>query len=142
MLRENQEKEEYLKIPDNRELYDIEVSTLWIDEDGILCSSPKNIERTMEQYKEIIGLFAKLTNDGKNKLCLLTDASKVAQTNKEIKEYFAAELPKYIKAHAMISEQPLQGTVTSTFIKLSWSGLPICQFPNKKEAKEWLKTHL
>ncbi len=142
MLRENQSAEAYLKIPADKELYDLEVSTLWMDEDGILCSSPKLVERTMEQYIKFIATIAKLTNNGENKLCLLTDGSRITQTNKEIKEYFAAELPKYVKAHALIAGQPLQGTVTSSFIKLSFTGLPICQFPTEQEAREWLKSYL
>jgi hypothetical protein len=130
-----------LKIPADTALYSTEIGTFWINEEGMLYITSKKVDRKDEYYKEFIALLKRLTKDG-NKLCCLTDVMHSRQTNKEMREYLLAELPKYIKAMALLSDQPLQGSITNIALRLNWSGFPVYQFPNETEAKEWLKTFL
>lgn len=130
-----------MRIPENTQLYETPISTLWFDENGILCANSKEIERIMDYYKEQMELYKTLTKDG-NKLLLLIDTTKNSPVSEEIRKYLISEMPKYVKAHAILSSQPLGSTLNNTFINLSFSGFPLKIFYNVDEAKEWLKEYL
>jgi len=127
--------------PANAELFETPISTHWFNEKGILCSISKNVERTIEHYEKLMDLYARLTKNN-NKLCLLVDATIIMPMNKEIREFLIREMPKFIKAQAIISDTPLTGMHTSAFIKLSWQGFPVKIFSAQKEAEEWLEGYL
>jgi hypothetical protein len=130
-----------IKAPNNTKLYETPIATFWLDKDGIVCGVSKPVERTVEHYKKNFELFAKLMKNG-NKLCFLADSSNTLPVSLEVREYLTTEIPKYIKAHAIISDHPLPATLTTAVIKLSFAGFPVNQFLTEEEAKGWLKTFL
>jgi hypothetical protein len=130
-----------IKIPGNAQLHETPISTHWLDESGILCTISKKVERTVEHYEKVMGLYRKLTKDN-NKLCLLADSTNSMPMTHEVNKFVAAEMPKYIKAHAIISPLQLDGTQIQTFIKLSNIGFPVMKFHDEDKAKEWLKKYL
>lgn len=125
----------------NVKLYKTSISTFWLDEDGILCGKSKQIDRTIENYYEVINFFKSTVKPGE-KLCLLADAAITMPMSKEVRDYLTEEMPKYIKAQAIISKAPLDTSLNSTFLKISFSGFQIRMFSNEVEAKEWLKLYL
>ncbi len=129
------------RIPDNTKLYETPIATFWLDEDGIVCATSKKVERSIAHFEKNMAVLAKLMKNGE-KVLFLSDASDSMPMTAEIREYFANELPKYVKALAIISKVPLPGTLTTAVIKLSFTGFPINQFSTEEEAKEWLKTFL
>ena len=130
-----------MKLPDNTDLYETPISIHWFDENGIMCATSKKVERTIEHYEEVMKLYKRFI-DGGDKLCLLADASDTMPMSKEVREYVTAEMPKYIKAHAVISKEPLLSSLSNTFMNLSWAGFPVKLFSNVDEAKQWLKEYL
>jgi hypothetical protein len=141
MPESKQQLKGLLKTPENTEIFEITSSVIWVDEYGIVCAVPKNRRRKIEHFEEMFAFFAKLM-EGKSKLCLLIEADNEIPLRNEVRDYIATELPKYIKAHAVVSVVPLERTLSTTFIRLNEVGIPINLFSNEKEAKEWLKTFL
>jgi hypothetical protein len=132
-----------LNPPDNAELFETPMSTLWFDENGLLCAVSKKVERTIENYQKVMEFYKEFTKDG-NKLCLLLDItnSPSMPMSKEVREYFVIEMPKYIKAHGLITDSPLQSTLAIAFVKLSVQGFPIKLCSNETDGKKWLKEYL
>ena len=130
-----------LTIPDNTQLFITPIATYWVDEQGILCGISKKVERTIENYKKVTELFKELTLNG-NKLCVLIDVTDSMSVSKEASNYIAEEMKKYVKAHAVISKNPLPGTIISNVFKLNLSTFPVMWFATEKESKDWLKSFL
>jgi hypothetical protein len=138
MVEGTQKQNSFLKTPENTELYETAIVTIWVDEYGIVCSASKQVRRTVEHYKEVMEIFAKLMKNS-NKLCLLADVTDTMPMRSEVRDFIVAEMPKYIKAHAIVSEIPIQRTIATLFEKLSTSNYIMNQFTNEIEAKVWLK---
>jgi hypothetical protein len=130
-----------LKVPNDTKLYETPIATFWLDKDGIVCATSKKVERTIAHYEKNFAVLAGFMKEGK-KVLFLSDASEAMPMTTAIRDYFVNEIPKYVKAFALVSEVPLPGTLTTAVIKLSFEGFPVTQFPNETEAKDWLKTYL
>jgi len=130
-----------MEIPKNTKVFDFPTSSLWFDENGILCSiSKKAPEQTMEESKKWMEEYYKIFGDKKQ--CMLVDITNATPTNKEARDYAAAELPKVVKAIAMISHSALGRMLTNLFFGLKPPPYPAKMFSNETEAKEWLKSYL
>ena len=141
MTDSKSEVKNLLVVPKDRELYITAISTFWLNEDGILYTTSKNVERKDSDYKEFIALLKRLTKGG-NKMCCLTEIAHAMPTDKAMRDYLLAEMPNYIKAMALLSDTPLQATITNITLRLNWNGFPVSQFSTEKEAKAWLKDYL
>lgn len=130
-----------LVVPANTTLYETRISTHWINEHGIMYSIANNKERTIENYADVLALYARFTRDGK-KLCLLLDISEAGPMDKSVITHVSSEIPKYIKAAALITSVPLKNTSMVTFMKLAFGGLPVQLCNTVEEAEEWLKNYL
>jgi hypothetical protein len=53
-----------------------------------------------------------------------------------------AEMPKYIKANALVTNVVLERTVAETFMNLYSTPIEMNQFTNEVDAKAWLKQYL
>lgn len=127
--------------PTDVERHETPISTHWMDENGILCAVSKKVERTIEHYQKVMEVYQQLIKKNE-KLCLLADATDSMPVSKDVREYIANEMPKYIKAHAILLETPLTTSQTATFIKLNFLGFPVKVFSDVVEAKNWIKEFL
>ena len=130
-----------MEIPQNATVIDWPTSIVWFDENGILCAiSKKAPPQTLEEAKESMKDFEKLT--GGKKVCMLIDITNSPPTSKEMRDYSATELPKIVRALAMISESALGKMIANLFFGLKPPSYPTKMFSNEKDAKEWLKQYL
>jgi hypothetical protein len=130
-----------IPIPQNVHITDWPTSVTWFDDQGILyCVYKKGVERSMTETRETIEEFKKQLNG--EKVCMLADVTNSGQSSKEIREYVARELPKFIKAIAMISDSPLGKMLANLFLTLKNQPYPTKVFNNESEAREWLKYYL
>ncbi|MES2678568.1 MAG: hypothetical protein V4635_01730 [Bacteroidota bacterium] len=88
-----------IKKPDNLKVMEWPTYTTWFEEDDILyvISNPTLLEETkkvIEDFKRILG--------GK-KVCLLAHVTHPRESPRELRDYAALEIPKFIKAIAMVS---------------------------------------
>lgn len=131
-----------LKIPPNaRNLREWPNSTTWFDEDGILYSlSKKGPAPSMEETRKTMEEFQRQIGD--TKICMLIDVTNTAPSTKERREYAATELPKIVKAVAMVSDSPLGTMLANLFFTVKTLPYPTKMFRSEEEAREWLKNYL
>ena len=126
---------------ENARVLEFPTSTIWFDEDGILCSrSKKAPPSTIEESKKTLEEFNKFLN-GK-KVCMLLDTTNSGQSSKETREFAAAEFPKFTKAIAFFSASPLGKMVANIFFSIVKQPYPVKMFNDEKSAKAWLKQYL
>ena len=130
-----------IQIPENAQITEWPTSTTWFDNSGILCSVyKKGVIRTMADTQKAMEEFKKILNG--RKICMLVDVTHTGQVSKEVREYVAMELPKIVKAIAMVSDSPLGKMLANLFLTLKTQAYPTKVFSNELEAREWLKQYL
>jgi hypothetical protein len=130
-----------MEIPKNVEVMEWPTSTIWFDENGILCAiSKKAAPQTLEETKKSIEDFRSISK-GK-KVCMLLEITNSAPSSKETRDYIAVEMPKIATAIAMISKSALGKMMVNLFFGLKPPPYPTKMFTDEKEAKEWLKQYL
>lgn len=127
--------------PKNAKVYELKTSTMWLDEDGIVCSISKKIPpQTLEESKKGVVDFKKIVGD--KKVCLLADVTHSTETTREVRDYAAIELPKLVKAVALISKSALGRMLANLFFSIKEQPYPVKMFENEQDAKKWLKQFL
>lgn len=130
-----------MDLPTDTKIYDLPTTTLWFDKDGIVCSISKKIPpQTLEDSKKGVEDFKKII--GNKKVCLLADVTNSAETTREVRDYAAIELPKLVKAVAMISKSALGRMLANMFFSIKEQPYPVKMFSDEVEAKQWLKKFL
>ena len=128
-------------VPDNTEVFDFPTSTMWFDENGILCSIAKKVpQQTIEEAKETMVEFKKIT--GGKKVCLLSDSTDSPPADKEMRDYAAEVIPEIAKAVAIISRSAVGKMAANLFFSIKKQPYPVKMFNEETDAKEWLKQYL
>ncbi len=128
-------------LPENREVFEFPTSTMWFDENGILCSIAKKVPaQTVEEAKQTMEEFRKVT--GGKKVCMLSDSTNSAPIDKEMRDYVAEVLPDIAIAVAIISRSAVGKMVANLFFSIKKQPYPVKMFNDEREAKEWLKQYL
>jgi hypothetical protein len=123
-------------------VYETPLLNCWFDSDGILYSVSKVADRNIENYRLLFEVYRELSEDGRKKICTIGNISKTQPMPKGVREYIAAELPKYIRSMALISDTIMGKAIGNIFITLSPSAYPVRIFSNMEEAVVWSKKHL
>ncbi|WP_020601890.1 STAS/SEC14 domain-containing protein [Spirosoma spitsbergense] len=128
-------------IPENSDVYELPTSTIWFDENGILCSIAKKVpQQTVEEAKKTMEEFRKIT--GEKKVCLLSDSTDSPPANKEMRDYAAEVIPEIAKAVAIISRSAVGKMAANLFFSIKKQPYPVKMFMDETEAKDWLKHYL
>lgn len=123
-------------------IYETALLNCWFDEHGILMSESKPVEKSIKHYDELFALYSELTNNGANKICTLGNISKSQELTKPVREYISGQLPKYIKAMALVSSSSVGKAIGNFFILLSSPPYPTRIFSNQKDAVNWLMQYI
>ena len=127
--------------PPGAEVHELYNSTIWFDKDGILWSVSKKMPpQTLEEAKKSLDEFIQVT--GGKKVCLLADVTHSAETNREMREWAAEELPKLVKAVAMVSDSALGKMLANLFFALKTQPYPVKMFNDVQSAHAWLKQYI
>lgn len=131
-----------LSLPDDTKIIQLSTSAIWLDESGIVCciSKKQKEEQTLKNAMESMAAFSDIV--GSEKVCLLIDVTHATQTSREVRAYAAEELPKVVKAIAMLSSSALGKMVANLFFNLKSQPYPVKMFNNEQDAKAWLKKFL
>lgn len=132
-----------LSLPDDpTRIIELPTSSIWFDESGILCCISKKLKggQTVDQARESMAEFRRIV--GPEKVCLLIDVTHSNETTREVRAYAAEELPKIVKAIAMLSSSALGKMVANLFFNLKSQPYPVKMFDNEKDAKAWLEKFL
>lgn len=129
-----------MRIPENVEVYQSEIATLWFDESGILCSFIKPIKPTLEKVQANYALIKKISPD--KKVFLLSDTSNSRLLDDASANYVREEMPKIFEAIAVISSTAVGKANVVIFKNLHSQPIPINTFSRAHEAKAWLKEQM
>lgn len=129
-----------IKIPTDRQIFEGEIATYWIDDDGILVSLSKNPRRTVANITANVALVKRITNNKKVPLLIYLSNSPIP--DKETQKFSTEQLPNVYAAMAMISEPGLASFIMNLLFKFRPAPIPMKNFTDDKEAKEWLKQYL
>lgn len=125
----------------NTDVIDFPASTVWFDENGILCSVAKKVpQQTIEEAKKTMEAFRILT--GGTKICMLSDSTDSPPPDKEMRDYAAEVIPEIAKAVAIISRSAVGKMAANLFFSIKKQPYPVKMFTDETEAKEWLKQYL
>ncbi len=130
---------EQIKPPTDRQIFEGEIATYWL-EDGILVSLSKSPKRTIDNITENIALVRSITNN--KKLPLMIHLSKSPIPDKETRKFVTKRLPNVYTAMAMVSKPGLAKFIMNFLFSLKRPPIPMKNFTDDKEAKEWLKQYL
>lgn len=130
-----------MKPPTDREIIEWNTAIMWFDEFGIFCSISKKTEpQSMDEMLAGLDRFKQLIGD--RKVCMLADVTYSSESTKEARDFAAIELPKFIKAVAMVSDSPLGKMMANLFFKIKSQPYPTRMFTDEEEARNWLKKYL
>ena len=125
--------------PTNHPTFEGEIATYWM-EDGILISLSKSPKRTVKNITENAALVKRIT--GNKKVPLLIYLTKSPIPDKETRNYVNKILPEVYTAMAMISKPGLAKFIMNFLFSLKPPPIPMKNFSDEEEAKEWLKRYL
>lgn len=128
--------------PEHIEIYDTPLMRCWWGRDGILYSISKPGPRTIEKYAQVMELYAKLSDNGKKKFCVLGDITETRPLSKAVRDYVAAETGKYVKAMALVSASATGTATGSIYEMLSRTPYLVATFEDRDEAIRWLQQQL
>ena len=126
--------------PADHQIFEGEIATYWFNDDGILVSLSKSPRRTVANITENIALVKRIT--GNKKVPLLIYLTNSPVPDKETRKFVTEQLPNVYKAMAMVSKPGLATFIMNFLFKLKQPPIPMKNFTNDKEAKEWLKQYL
>jgi hypothetical protein len=122
--------------PTDRPTYEGEIATYWMD-DGILVSLSKSPQRTVANLSGNMALVKSIT--GGKTVPLLIYLSNSPVPDKETRDFANKALPKLYTAMAMVSKSALAKFIMNFLFQLKEPPIPMKNFTNDKDAKEWLK---
>jgi len=94
-----------MELPKDKEIFEGEIATCWLDDDGILISLSKSPRRTVANITANIALVKRITNNKKVPLLIYLSSSPVR--DKETRKFVTKELPNVYTAMAMVSKPGL-----------------------------------
>ncbi len=129
-----------INIPTDRQIYEGQIATYWVDDDGILVSLSKSPMRTVANITDNVALVKRITNNKTVPLLIYLSNSPVP--DKETRKFSTEQLPTVYTAMAMISEPGLAKFIMNILFKLQPPPIPMKNFTNEQDAKAWLKQYL
>jgi hypothetical protein len=129
-----------IKIPTDRQIYEGEIASYWMDDDGILVSLSKNPRRTVANITDNLALVKQITKNKRVPLLIYLSNSPVP--DRETQKFSREQLSTVYSAMAMISDPGLACFIMNLLFKFQSPSIPMKNFTNENEAKEWLKQYL
>ena len=129
-----------IEFPTDREIFKGEIADYWLEDDGILVSVSKPPKRTVENIKGNIELVKRITNNKIPPLLIYLSPSPVP--DKQTRKFVNEQLPNLYKAMAMVSKPGLASVIMSFLFKFQSPPIPMMNFTDAGEARDWLRKFL
>lgn len=130
-----------ISIPAYANVIDLPTSQVWREESGIVCAISKKVKpQSVEETRASVESFHKFL--GPEKVCMLIDVTHSSESSRDVRAYAAEELPKMVKAPAMVSNSALGKMIANLFFNLKSQPYPIKMFNNENAARVWLNRYL
>jgi len=129
-----------LTFPTDREIFEGEIATYWMEDDGILVSVSKSPRRTVDNIKGNIALVKKITKNQKVPLLIYLSPSPVP--DKATRKFVNEQLANIYTAMAMVSKHGLASIIMKFLFKFNKPPIPMKNFTDAEEARKWLRQFL
>jgi hypothetical protein len=127
----------------NEEVLEIAMFTYWVEKNNLLVTISKDVERTMENAPEFIGLLEQLVKkNGGKKICILSDVSNIQPLSKEMREYYDEVIATYVTAVVMFSNSKMGSAMAFIYTTMHGNTFDVKVCDNEAEGREWLKDYL
>lgn len=127
-----------MKIPPKTELFKTPINTTWLGQDKIVYSISTPGERSIANFLPMFEIYKKLSQNGSVKISIIIDFSDAQPLSNDVREYLYTELPKYVKALALVSKTPQGKMLANIFKELHTQQYPISVFDDVDYAREWI----
>jgi|SRR5687768_560319 len=132
-----------MEIPTNVTVHELTSSFIWINDEGILFSTPKpgkppelsldQLDVEMKKFNEIIG---------HKKICMVSEANPQSRPpNKQERERIAELINEVTTAMAIITNSPVSRMIANLFFGLKPPPYPVKMFSNENDAVEWIRQY-
>jgi hypothetical protein len=128
-----------MTVPTDKQIFQGEIADYWM-ENGILVSLSKSPKRTVENITNNVALVKSITNNKRVPLLIYLTNSPIP--NKETRKFASEKLPEIYTAMAMISKPGLATLIMKVLFKFKAPPIPMRNFTDDKEARQWLKAYL
>ncbi|PWT73068.1 MAG: STAS/SEC14 domain-containing protein [Bacteroidetes bacterium] len=129
-----------MDFPKDKQIFEGEIASYWLEDDGILVSVSKNPMRTIANLTENIKLVKQITNNRIPPLLIYLSNSPVP--DKATRKFASEQLPNLYKAMAMVSKPGLAKFIMNILFRFKPPPIPMKSFDNDVDAREWLKHYV
>lgn len=127
-------------IPTDRQIFEGEIATYWLDDDGILVSLSKSTRRTVANITDNVALVKRITNSRKAPLLIYLCNSPMP--DKATRTFSTEQLPQVYRAMAMVSRPGLAQLIMQLLFTFQQPPIPMKHFTDDIAARAWLKHYL
>lgn len=126
--------------PSDREIFEGEIASYWLEDNGILVSISKSPRRTVANITDNIALVKRITGNKIPPLLIYLTNSPVPDS--ETRKFVNQQLPQLYKAMAMVSKPGLAKFIINFLFSFTNPPIPMKQFSDEKAARAWLQQFL
>ena len=126
-----------IPIPTDRPVYDGDIATSWVDDDGLLVSLSKSTKRTVENISANVALVKQIT--GNKPVPLLIYLRNAPMPDAATRRFSTEQLPQVYTAMAMIAKPGLAQFIMNLLFALQPPPIPMKHFTSAQEARTWLR---
>lgn len=124
----------------NKEIIQGTIADYLFEDQKLLISYSKSIQRTVENISENVELVKRIT--GNKAVPLLIFLKPSPMPDKATRDLSKQKLPEIYTAMAMVSEGNLGAFIMNLLFKFQQSPIPMKSFSNEADARKWLQQYL
>jgi hypothetical protein len=126
-----------MNIPGDREIFKGEIADYWFEDDGILVSLSKPVERTVANITTNVALIKKITGNRPAPLLIYLTNSPIP--SKETQKFSTEQLPFIYTAMAMVAKPGLTKFIMNLLFAFKKPPIPMKSFTDDGQARTWLQ---
>ena len=123
--------------PTDRQTWEGEIATYWVEDSGILVSLSKSVLRTVENISSNVALVKSITNNKPIPLLIYLANSPIP--DKQTREFSTKQVPAIYSAMAMVCKPGLSKFVMNILFGIKQPSIPMKSFTDDRAAREWLQ---
>jgi aminoglycoside N3'-acetyltransferase len=126
----------------NEDVFEIVMLTYRVENNALLVTVAKDVERDKVNGQEFIELLKRLKAQNGDRICVLSDVTHTRPLSKEMREFFNDGMSECVKALAMFSSSKLGNAMAFIYQTMNGDAFASKVCENEQEAREWLKKYL
>ena len=132
-----------MKVPEHAKTLDLGNSIIWIDDEGIMRSTPVDGPVVDPTREEITANMKRLRAFlGGRKVCMVVESNPNSRPPaKDMRDFVAEQLSSIAKAMAIVTSSPLSRMIANLFFSFKPPSYPMKMFTSEEEAVAWVRQY-